>query len=110
MKNSLLRFTLAVVTTLIITPAFAHDPVEHAKTGEAPDCESIKKMDHSKMDMNDPVMQAMMKKCTNAQTPSEKSMEGMDHGNMEGMDHNNMKGMEQSKPASSASQKEHGAY
>lgn len=34
MKNSLLRFTLAVVTTLIITPAFAHDPAEHAKTGE----------------------------------------------------------------------------
>ena len=33
------------------------------KPEEKPDCSAMKDMDHSKMDMNDPVMQAMMKKC-----------------------------------------------
>ncbi len=43
--------------------AQAHDPKEHMKNAEQPKCEKMKNMDHSKMDMNDPVMQAMMKKC-----------------------------------------------
>jgi hypothetical protein len=43
----------------------AHDPKEHMKDAENPNCATMKNMDHSKMDMNDPVMQAMMKQCMN---------------------------------------------
>ena len=52
---------------LILVPAItlsmnasAHDPKMHAKKAEKADCS---KMDHSKMDMKDPVAVAMMKKC-----------------------------------------------
>ena len=41
----------------------AHDPKEHMKDAEKPDCAAMNNMDHNKMDSNDPVMQAMMKKC-----------------------------------------------
>lgn len=43
----------------------AHDPSMHAKKAEKADCTSYNKMMKSdkKMDMNDPVMMAMMKKC-----------------------------------------------
>jgi hypothetical protein len=44
--------------------AQAHDPKEHMKDAEDPNCAAMKTMDHSKMDMNDPVMQAMMEQCT----------------------------------------------
>jgi hypothetical protein len=33
------------------------------KDAEKPDCAAMKNMDHSKMDMSDPMMQAMMKQC-----------------------------------------------
>lgn len=41
----------------------AHDPSMHAEKAEKPKCEAMKNMDHSKMDVKDPVMMAMMKKC-----------------------------------------------
>ena len=41
----------------------AHDPSEHTKKIEKPNCEAMDKEGHSKMDSNDPVMIAMMKKC-----------------------------------------------
>ena len=56
--------------------AQAHDPKEHMKDAQAPDCAAMKDMDHSKMDMDDPVTQAMMKKCM-------KGMKGMDHDKSE---------------------------
>jgi hypothetical protein len=45
----------------------AHDPSEHAKKATKADCTSYNKMVESgkKMDMADPVMMAMMKKCKN---------------------------------------------
>jgi L-serine deaminase len=46
-----------------ISSAQAHDPSEHAMKKEKPKCEAMKNMDHSKIDMKDPVMMAMMKKC-----------------------------------------------
>jgi len=55
-----------------MSSALAHDPSLHSKKAEKPKCEAMKKMDHSKMDMNDPVMMAMMKKCM-----SEKSDESI---------------------------------
>lgn len=110
MKNVMLGLTLVIASTVIMAPAFAHDPAEHAKTAEAPDCESMKSMDHSKMDINDPVMLAMMKKCSNMQKHSEKAMEEMDHTKMESMDHKDMKEMEKNTATSSASHEGHSAH
>ena len=56
--------TVIVFSTLgIAFSAQAHDPKEHMKDAEKPDCAAMTNMDHSKMDMSDPVMQAMMKQC-----------------------------------------------
>lgn len=60
------KYFTSVITILTLGVAFsaqAHDPKEHMEDAEKPDCTAMKNMDHSKMDMNDPVMQAMMKKC-----------------------------------------------
>ncbi|BBW91408.1 hypothetical protein PS1M3_14950 [Pseudoalteromonas sp. PS1M3] len=83
---------------LILVPAItlsmnasAHDPKMHAKKAEKADCS---KMDHSKMDMKDPVAVAMMKKCMKQ---SKSSMEKMDHSKMKEMDHSKMKEMDHSK-------------
>ena len=58
-------FAPLLALTIVATAmnAQAHEPKEHMKDAEKPDCSAMKDMDHSKMDMNDPVMQAMMKKC-----------------------------------------------
>ncbi|MES2883730.1 MAG: hypothetical protein V4709_02930 [Pseudomonadota bacterium] len=88
--NDTLRITLAVALLSITQSALAHDPAEHAKDAEiakaGPDCAAMKTMDHSKMDVNDPVMKAMMIRCAPAQkpvTPGEsKAMERMDHSEM----------------------------
>jgi hypothetical protein len=56
------------------------------------------------MDMNDPVMQALMKKCSAA--PAEKK-EGEQH---QGMDHGDMKGMDDQKVSSSESHEGHGSH
>jgi len=83
---------------LILVPAItlsmnasAHDPAMHAKKAEKADCS---KMDHSKMDMKDPVAVAMMKKCMKQ---SKSSMEKMDHSKMKGMDHSKMEKKENKK-------------
>ncbi|MGK2231425.1 hypothetical protein [Colwellia polaris] len=83
---------------LILVPAItlsmnasAHDPKMHAKKAEKADCS---KMDHSKMDMKDPVAIAMMKKCMNQ---SKASTDDMDHSKMNDMDQSKMKDMDHSK-------------
>lgn len=48
---------------VIAFSAQAHNPDEHMKDAEQPDCTAMKTMDHSKMDMDDPVQQAMLKQC-----------------------------------------------
>lgn len=49
---------------VLSSPVWGHDAAEHAKKeAHAPDCAAMKTMDHSKMDMKDPLMQAMMQKC-----------------------------------------------
>ena len=93
MRHIQATICLLLITFFMMTSAQAHDPSEHLKKNEAPKCESMKTMDHSKLDANGPVMMAMMKKCK-AQAHKEgtevdhSNME-MDHSNME-MDHNNM--------------------
>ena len=88
--NSTCRITLVAALFALAQGAFAHDPAEHAKEAaeakKGPDCSA---MDHSKMDMKDPVQQALMAKCSKA-APSAQQQD------MKGMD---MKGMKMDAPA-----------
>lgn len=60
--------------------ALAHDPSEHKTTDQKPDCAAMNTMDHSKMDLNDPVMLAMMRKCKDSvQTEASHGMHADDH-------------------------------
>ncbi len=95
MKTVLIKTLTKKVTkiALVLIPALtlsmtatAHDPSMHVKKAEKADCS---KMDHSKMDMKDPVAMAMMKKCMQQ---AEKSKGQMDHSKMDkNMDHSTMK-------------------
>ena len=68
-----MKRTLWIITPVLLLSlnAWAHDPSEHMKNSEKADCSAMQGMDQSKMDMNDPVMQAMMQKCMH--------QKGMDH-------------------------------
>ena len=57
---------LTAIALVVSTSALAHDPKMHAEKDQM-NCEKMKKhmdmmgkMDHSKMDMSDPAMKAMM--------------------------------------------------
>jgi hypothetical protein len=63
MEKKAITFAIALSTLAFTLPAQAHDPSEHTKDAESPNCAAIKNMDHSKMDMKDPVVQAIMKQC-----------------------------------------------
>ena len=81
--KTLTKIALVLIPTITLTmTANAHDPSLHVKKAEKADCS---KMDHSKMDMKDPVAVAMMKKCMKQ---AEKSKGSMDHSKM---DHSEMK-------------------
>ena len=93
MKTNLIK--TASKLALVLIPAIslsmaanAHDPSMHVKKAEKADCS---KMDHSKMDMKDPVAIAMMKKCMKQAEDDKKSMKDMDHSKMKDMDHSKMK-------------------
>lgn len=81
MKRKPLSWLLAVPALALTLSVQAHEPEEHMKDAEQPDCMAMKDMDHSTMDMNDPVMQAMMKKCMGAMhgDPSESDREHAGH-------------------------------
>lgn len=57
---------LAIPTVMLAFSVQAHSEKEHMKNAESPDCAVMNSMDHSKMDMNDPVVMAMMRQCMNA--------------------------------------------
>lgn len=84
---------MAAVIALCTQTVWAHDPAEHAKEAAeakaAAKCDAMQKMDMSKMDPKDPVMQAMMLKC--AKKPSS-GTPAMDHSQMKDMkmDHSKM--------------------
>ena len=62
--NTKTIYTIITAASLFTaTFANAHEPSKHAATKTKPNCEAMHKMDSSAMDMNDPVMQAMMKQC-----------------------------------------------
>ena len=66
MNTKTIYTAITVISLFISTAVIAHDPSKHAATKEKPNCEAMHKMDSAKMDMNDPVMQAMMKQCGKA--------------------------------------------
>ncbi|MGB1200284.1 MAG: hypothetical protein ACPG5R_01890 [Cognaticolwellia aestuarii] len=81
--KTLTKIALVLIPTITLSATVAaHDPSMHVKKAEKADCS---KMDHSKMDMKDPVAVAMMKKCMKQ---AEKSKNKMDHSKM---DHSKMK-------------------
>tara|TARA_R110002094_G_scaffold55626_1_gene66580 strand:- start:433 stop:768 length:336 start_codon:yes stop_codon:yes gene_type:complete len=93
--KTLTKLALVLIPTITLSmTATAHDPSMHVKKAEKADCS---KMDHSKMDMKDPVAMAMMKKCMKQAEDDKKSMKDMDHSKMKEMDHSKMKGMDHSK-------------
>ncbi len=63
MKNKIIVLTTTLLVSMLVA---AHDPKEHAKESEAPDCQTLASMDHEKTDMDDPVMKAMFAKCKEA--------------------------------------------
>tara|TARA_R110002049_G_scaffold29552_17_gene100455 strand:- start:3678 stop:3944 length:267 start_codon:yes stop_codon:yes gene_type:complete len=76
MKIKTLTFIVALSTLAFTLSAQAHDPKEHMKDAEKPDCAAMKNMDHSKMDMQDPIAQAMMKQCMGSMDKPASEMEG----------------------------------
>ena len=68
MKPQTLTYLVTLPALMLALSAHAHAPSEHMKAGQAaaPDCSMMEDMDHSSMNMDDPVMQAMMKKCMKA--------------------------------------------
>lgn len=64
--NKLISTSIASAFLLNTMQSFAHDPSLHQQNAQKPECASMKNMDMSKVDMNDPVMKAMHDKCMGA--------------------------------------------
>jgi hypothetical protein len=78
--NTLTKMALVLIPALTLSfTASAHDPKLHAKKAGKADCS---KMDHSKMDVKDPVAMAMMKKCMKQAKKAKESKAKMDHSKM----------------------------
>jgi len=60
----------AMTALLFSLSVQAHDPSMHKGDAEQPDCTAMQGIDTSKMDANDPVLLAMMKKCAKRQHKS----------------------------------------
>ncbi len=72
---------LALPALTLAFAAQAHDPKEHMTNAEAPDCAAMNTMNHGEMDMNDPIVMAMMQQCMSATEHSQdQSEEGSVHG------------------------------
>ena len=63
MTHKPLLWLTTLPALLLALSVQAHEPSEHMEEAEKPKCSEMKDMDHAEMDMDDPVMQAMMKKC-----------------------------------------------
>tara|TARA_R110001606_G_C15403585_1_gene653690 strand:+ start:4901 stop:5176 length:276 start_codon:yes stop_codon:yes gene_type:complete len=77
MKTKFFTSILTLSTLVFTLTAHAHDPKEHMQNAEKPDCAAMKNMDNSKMDMSDPITQAMMKQCMD--TPNKDQKPENDH-------------------------------
>lgn len=74
MSTQSFRSLLAILLFLTV-PAMAHDPSEHMRAAENPDCTTMDGSSHEGMDSNDPIVQAMMKKCMSAMHKEATSIE-----------------------------------
>jgi len=84
MLNKISTALVGATFIFTATTVSAHSPEMHKnENAEKPNCEAVQGMDHSKMDMNDPIMQAMMKQCMGGDSHGgeHKSM-GQGHGDM----------------------------
>ena len=86
MKKLSKLFLTSIIAIGLISSAHAHDPKMHKKKAEKADCS---KMEHSKMDMKDPVVVAMMKKCMKQAKASAKKI---DHSKMKSMSNHKQNG------------------
>tara|TARA_R110001599_G_scaffold131507_1_gene307484 strand:- start:3791 stop:4105 length:315 start_codon:yes stop_codon:yes gene_type:complete len=87
--KTLTKLALVLIPTMALSlSATAHDPSLHVKKAEKADCS---KMDHSKMDMKNPVAIAMMKKCMKQSKAEDHLLKTEDHSKMKEMDHSKMK-------------------
>ena len=68
MKTNTLQiiFLISLVSISLFTQA--HDMKEHMKNLEEPKCETVQSMKKDLQNMDDPVMQAIMKQCMNDAT------------------------------------------
>lgn len=87
MKNSTMTVLTLLSTMALTYTAQAHDPEEHMKDAEKPNCAAMKDLDHSKMDMNDPVMKAMMTKCMESMHADDAASETSTNDHSEHMNH-----------------------
>lgn len=63
MKKIRTTIFVSLAGSLLISTSQAHDPSEHTAKMEKPKCGVMKNVNDSKVDVNDSVMMAMMKKC-----------------------------------------------
>lgn len=87
MKNLIITILTLFLITALVSTVQAHDPKEHMKDAEQPNCAAMKDMDHSKMDMKDPVMQAMMKQCMGSMHTDNEASEASPDDHDEHMKH-----------------------
>jgi hypothetical protein len=89
-KSTLATLVMLTSSALWLSSVYAHDPAMHKKeNAEKPKCEAIKNMDTSTMDMNDPIMQAMMKQCSESSGHGDVHKETGHHGDANKGSHNN---------------------
>lgn len=85
MMKKQLGVLLAVPGLMLAFSAQAHSEKEHMKKAENPDCAAMSTMDHSKMDMQDPVVMAMMQQCMSTMQHGSTDVKSKPHGHGEQM-------------------------
>jgi hypothetical protein len=80
MKKKQCVVLLAVPALMLAFSVQAHSEKEHMEKAENPDCAAMSMMDHSKMDMNDPVVMAMMQQCMSTMSHGSEEAESAAHG------------------------------
>lgn len=88
MKKLMIHSMALVATAFIASTTLAHDPSEHMTKNEEPKCAG---MDHSKMDMTDPVAQAMMEQCSMSGDKQKMEMKHSQHKDMHSSEKESMK-------------------
>lgn len=76
MKKIQITICILLASFFTMSSAQAHDASKHAAKMEKPKCEAMQSMDQSTMDKNDPVMMAMMKKCSSEEPTKNHHTEG----------------------------------